>query len=364
MSQTKVIVVPQENANDDKSVLLEWYFKPGEKVEAGEAIAEMENAKSSFDVISEDEGFIYYLAEPKTKFNTGEPLACICATSDQNGCQDLLKIDQKELFHISILGSKKISAKARKLMKKYNLEETHFQELEQIKLSDVEAYISQNSETTTTPIDTEAHLSEIELSTAKIFEKKLLRQSWNSVMPSTVSIAINLQKAMSYEKNMQKNHKGINLGEIITYEAAQTLKTFPTLNAYSDHKSAYHYEHIDIGFAINLDKGLKVPVIKQADQLDPGKLSLNLKDLCLKYMMDQLSSEQLGQASFTVTSLFSLGVQHFIPVVNYKQSAILGICAPDPTQHHFQLVMSFDHQLSDGMEAAKFLNQIKNKIEA
>lgn len=364
MSQIEVIYVPQDNANDDKSTLLEWYVESGEEVEVGQAIAEMENAKSSFEVHSEHKGFLFYMAEPKTKFKTGEALACVCGKSDDTGWQKYLG-EKKTLTQNSLNSSgPKVSAKAFKLMQSYGLELEQFKHFDTVKLADVEEYLEKNPQDQDKQTESkESGFNPLELNSTKLYEKKLLRQSWQQIIPSSVSVQIDLKKALAYEESLKKVYKGVNLGEVIAYEAVQQLKTFTNLNAFCENGKTYAYENITLGFAVNLGKGLKVPVVEDSQDKDLGELSLALKDLSLRYIKDTLTSEFLRQSSFTITNLYSLGVQHFIPVVNYRQSAILGICSPDFNSNYFQLVMSFDHQLSDGMEAALFLNNIKKKLE-
>jgi pyruvate dehydrogenase E2 component (dihydrolipoamide acetyltransferase) len=85
--------------------------------------------------------------------------------------------------------------------------------------------------------------------------------------------------------------------------------------------------------------------------------------LSLRYMRDELAMQDVVGSTFTVTDLSGHGVVHFIPVLNDRQSAILGICAERHGTGHRDLVLAFDHRMTDGMRAAQFLGVLRDALE-
>jgi len=106
-----------------------------------------------------------------------------------------------------------------------------------------------------------------------------------------------------------------------------------------------------------------VPVIRDCKGDSPLDIARSVRDLSLRYMRDELAAEDLMGGTFTVTDLSGHGVVHFIPVINERQSAILGICAERPGTAGRELVLTFDHRMADGMLAAEFLNQLRERLE-
>jgi pyruvate/2-oxoglutarate dehydrogenase complex dihydrolipoamide acyltransferase (E2) component len=123
------------------------------------------------------------------------------------------------------------------------------------------------------------------------------------------------------------------------------------------------YQEFNLGLAINIGKGLKVPVVKNISSMTLEDISKSFKELAMNYMRDELKGADLIGGTFTVTDLSSLGVKDFMPVVNKDQGAILGICAPSNFSKSFNLVLGFDHRVMDGMYAAQFLKEIEQVLK-
>jgi 2-oxoglutarate dehydrogenase E2 component (dihydrolipoamide succinyltransferase) len=88
-----------------------------------------------------------------------------------------------------------------------------------------------------------------------------------------------------------------------------------------------------------------------------------VRDLSLRYLRDELAIEDVADGTFTITDLSGEGVVHFVPVLNERQSAILGITAERDGARTRDLILTFDHRLSDGMQAARFLGALRARLE-
>jgi len=153
-----------------------------------------------------------------------------------------------------------------------------------------------------------------------------------------------------------------------------TLKKYPILNAsVDDEKDEIVYKHYyNIGIAADTDKGLLVPVVKNAETKSIFEISREISILAEKARDGILASEEMKHASCTISNIGSAGGQWFTPVINYPEAAILGIgrIAEKPIVRNGEIVaapvlalsLSFDHRIVDGATAQSALNQIKRLL--
>jgi pyruvate/2-oxoglutarate dehydrogenase complex dihydrolipoamide acyltransferase (E2) component len=155
-----------------------------------------------------------------------------------------------------------------------------------------------------------------------------------------------------------------SLLELVIHEAAALLAAYPDLNGFFASGRGWRYRNIAIGFAVNAGRGLRVPVVQSPHLGSRLTVARSVRDLTLRYFRNELKMDDVIGGSFTVTDLSSYGVTHFVPVLNERQAAILGICAERPGTGHQDLVLCFDHRMSDGMRAAAFLGELRDQLLA
>lgn len=151
-------------------------------------------------------------------------------------------------------------------------------------------------------------------------------------------------------------------------------KKYPILNAAVDDETdeIIHKQYYNIGIAADTDKGLLVPVVKDADRKSIFTISKEINELAEKARSGKLTSEEMKGASNTITNIGSAGGQWFTPVLNYPEAVILGIgrIAEKPIVRDGEIVVapvlaisfSFDHRIVDGATAQLALNQIKRLV--
>ena len=156
---------------------------------------------------------------------------------------------------------------------------------------------------------------------------------------------------------------------------AAGLKAFPKLNASADMEAleTVYKRYYHIGVAVDTDRGLLVPVIRDADGKSIIELSVELAELAEKARGGRLSLEEMRGASFTVSNLGGFGTGFFSPIINYPEVGVLGLgraeMEPVYVDDEFQprlrmpLSLSHDHRLVDGAEAARFLQWIVQAME-
>ena len=168
----------------------------------------------------------------------------------------------------------------------------------------------------------------------------------------------------------------ITLNDMVCLAVIKALKQFPQVNSHFLGDSMRLFSKVHLGLAVDTERGLMVPTVKNADDLSIQGLSNQLKEVaaaCKKGAIDPdlLSPEA---ASFTVSNLGNYGVEIFTPVINLPQSAILGVntIVPRPKDlgggvygfvPHIGLSLTYDHRALDGGEATRFLKQIAIEIE-
>ena len=157
--------------------------------------------------------------------------------------------------------------------------------------------------------------------------------------------------------------------------AAAALKEFPRFNASIDmaRNEIIYKRYVNIGVAVDTERGLLVPVIRDADRKSLGALSAEIAALADKVRTTGASVEDLEGGTFTVTNLGGLGGTSFTPIVNSPEVAILGLSrttpAPVYVNDRFEarpmlpLSLSYDHRLIDGADGVRFLRWIATRLE-
>jgi pyruvate dehydrogenase E2 component (dihydrolipoamide acetyltransferase) len=170
--------------------------------------------------------------------------------------------------------------------------------------------------------------------------------------------------------------KGIKLTYLpyVVKALTSALREYPMLNTSLDDatQEVVHKHYFNIGIAADTDKGLLVPVVKDADRKSIFAISAEINELATKAREGRLAPNEMKGASCTITNIGSAGGQWFTPVINHPEVAILGIgrIAEKPVVKNGEIVaapvlalsLSFDHRLIDGATAQKALNQIKRLL--
>lgn len=159
----------------------------------------------------------------------------------------------------------------------------------------------------------------------------------------------------------------------IARAVSEALAATPVVNASVDGANVVYHERINLGIAVALDRGLIVPVVKDADRLAVGAIDAAVKDLAARARAKQLAPEDVEGGTFTITNPGSFGSLLGMPIINQPQVAILGVGAVEPRPAVVDgavvprlrafLTLGFDHRLIDGAVADRFLAQVKAALE-
>ena len=164
-----------------------------------------------------------------------------------------------------------------------------------------------------------------------------------------------------------------SINDFVLKATANALQTHPRLNAALIDNAIHQFQDIHLGVAVEVDAGLVVPVVHDTGSLSLLEIAAAVKRLGARAQSGQLTPEELGGATFTVTNLGHLGIDWFTPVLNPPQCAILGVGRVRKTpvvendsivaRDTMTLVLTFDHRVIDGAPCARFLADLRDQIE-
>ena len=357
MSEPVAVLVPQINPNDEQAVVVRWHIEKGARVRTGQTLVTLETTKTTFDVDAPQDGYAFFEHEPNSELAVGAPVVWIAATADPFEIPSHLS---RSLDTSRPAPDERFTRKALKLMKQHGLAAADFPGEGRIDADAVETAVAGRSPQPT-PAFTDAE--PLELAPSKITEIQTLSRVYEQVVPSTVAVALMCERMEQRARRLEAEHGPVSFLEICIYEAARLLPHWPEFNAFYAAGSAWKHRSVAIGFAVNLGKGLRVPVVRDTARLSLLDVARTVRDLSLRYMRDGLTIDDLTGGTFTVTDLSAEGVVHFVPVLNDRQSAILGLTAERSGARARDLVLTFDHRLSDGMRAARFLAALRDRLE-
>ena len=165
----------------------------------------------------------------------------------------------------------------------------------------------------------------------------------------------------------------ITLNDIVLFAVSRTLPEFKELNAHFLDDSIRYFKNVQLGVAVDTERGLMVPTVRNANCLSLNQISIEAKALIKEAQSGKISPDKLQGGSFTVTNLGSMGIESFTPVLNPPQVGILGVCTvtrrirtvngQDVSYPAMGLSLTFDHRAIDGAPAAKFLQALCNNLE-
>ena len=178
-----------------------------------------------------------------------------------------------------------------------------------------------------------------------------------------------------YSKKVEKEGGKLTVTAILLKIVAKALETFPKFNASLDfaNKEIIYKKYIHIGVAVDTERGLLVPVIRDADKKTITELSIELGEIAEKARNKKIKPDELQGGNFAISNLGGIGGTNFTPIVYRPNVAILGVSRsevqPVYTDGEFEprmmlpLSLSYDHRLIDGAEAARYLRWICEALE-
>ena len=207
---------------------------------------------------------------------------------------------------------------------------------------------------------------------------KRLKEAQNNAAMLTTFNEVDMSNIISMRKDNQEdfqNSYGIKLGFMSFFVKACTLglKLFPAINAEVENDEMVYKNYYNVSFAVGTEKGLVVPVLKNADEMSFADIEKNIKDLSDKAKNGSLTIEDLQGGTFTISNGGVYGSMLSTPILNPPQSAVLGmhniVERPVVVDGEIKarpvmfLALSYDHRIIDGKESVSFLKTVKENLE-
>ena len=414
------ILVPVLGESITEATIAKWLKKEGETVEADEPIVELETDKVNLEVPSPIDGI---LSEINSKDGDTVEVGALLGSVSQNGSKKVKNNESKIINQqeaASNVVNLDIEKKEPKIFEeKKPSEETPLILTNEIQEKNTASKIKQNeilspavrkivvenkidlekvsgsgkdgrilkgdliSMMGTNPQPSERKIKygqeeRIKMTRLRQTIAKRLKQAQENAALLTTFNEVDMTSIMEMRKENQEDFQsryGIKLGFMSFFVKAcvAALKTFPSVNAEIDGDEIIYKNYYNISFAVGTEKGLVVPVLRDADQLSFADIEKNIKTISEKARDGKITIEDLQGGTFTISNGGVYGSMLSTPILNLPQSGVLGmhniverpmvVDGEIKIRPIMYLALSYDHRIIDGKESVSFLKMVKENLE-
>ncbi len=390
--EIKVPMLPESVAD---ATIVTWHKKPGETVKRDENLVDLETDKVVLEVPAPDDGVLgEILKKEGTVVKAGE----ILATLDKDSAMKTAKTSTSTSTEATIpapnqpaestpTASGLAGPAARRSAAEQGIP------LEGMQGSGKSGRVTRQdilNQTSSAAPSIPSVMPEISKATGERLEKRVPMTRLRAVIAKrlvevqhtaailTTFNEVNLHKVMelraTYKESFEKRH-GIRLGfmSFFTKAVVEALKRYPAVNASIDGNDIVYHDYFDIGIAVSTEKGLVVPIVRDADRLSFADIEKSIANYGRKAKEGNITIEDMTGGTFTITNSGVFGSLLNMPIINPPQSAILGMntIQERPIVEKGQIVirpmmyiaLSYDHRIIDGKESVGFLKTIKEFLE-
>lgn len=417
-----LITMPKMSDTMTEGTIAAWLKKPGDKVKAGDILAEVETDKATMELESYEDGTLLYIG-PKEGESVpvdgvlaiiGEPGADYQALLDAHAAQTsssaqaapapstapeqatAKKTDSKPPEQVTTQPSAptpasgdriKASPLARRMAKELGYDLSRIKgtgDGGRIVKRDIENYQPDTSTAATVPASATGALAgapigqeayeEVPVSQMRKTIAKRLAESKFSAPHFYLTMEINMDKAIAARKSMNETAPvKISFNDLVVKAVAMALRQHPKVNSSWLGDKIRYNKHIHIGVAVAVEEGLLVPVVRFADQKTLATISAEIKELAGMAANKQLQPQHWEGNTFTVSNLGMFGIEEFTAIINPPDACILAVGGIKQTAvvqdgqlvpgNVMKVTLSCDHRVVDGATGAAFLKTLKELLE-
>ncbi|UUE86580.1 dihydrolipoamide acetyltransferase family protein [Bacillus cereus] len=388
------VVMPKLGMAMKEGIITSWNIKAGDNVAKGELIASINSEKIETEIeapadgtvldiaVSEDEGVppgtvICYIGKPNEKVEMQESTHVV---EEKTSNIELQNVQNQEANGKEVSKQRiKISPVAKKIAKSENLDIkalvgtgpggriTKADVLKALEVRGIVPEISEQEESNVIPVT----------GMRKAIANRMHASLQNSAQ-LTLTMKVDVTDLVALHKEIakivQKRYDNkLTITDFVSRAAVLALGEHKEMNSAYIDDAIHQFEHVHLGMAVALEKGLIVPAIRFANNLSLVELSKEIKNVAQKARAGSLSSDDMHGTTFTISNLGSFGIEYFTPVLNTPETGILGIGAIEHVPVYkgkklkkgsmLPLSLTFDHRVLDGAPAAAFLRTIKHYLE-
>tara|TARA_X000000368_G_scaffold30524_1_gene22738 strand:+ start:2505 stop:3704 length:1200 start_codon:yes stop_codon:yes gene_type:complete len=370
-----------------------WLKKEGEPVNQDDVIAEIETDKVVLEVLAQSDGVITKIIKSEGEIvSSSEVIGEFSESSDipstTSNSKEVETVDEVKELKTDKPATKKIGPAAKKIILEENIDPNDVKPSgkgERITKADLINHLDSNN-----AVSKSAHSIDLS-SNSERPEKRVPMSRLRSTIAKRL-VSVKQETAMlttfnevdmlpikelrsKYGAEFEKEHE-VKLGFMgfFVIAAVQALKKFPVVNASIDGDDVVYHGFQDIGVAVSTERGLVVPIIKDADTKSLPEIEKSILSYSEKARTGKLSIEEMQGGTFTISNGGIFGSLLSTPILNAPQTAILGMHAIQDRpvaidgqvsiRPMMYLAMSYDHRLLDGKEAVTFLVSIKEQLES
>jgi len=381
--------VPSPGESISEVEIAEWMVEDGEYVEKDQTIAEVDSDKATLELPAEQSGIITLKAEVGDVVAVGQ-VVCLIDTSaakpeGSSSTKSKKVAPNPNPAPSNVSSSKPVEQKsyaaghpsvaAKKIMEEQNVQ------VEMIEGTGKGGRITKQD-----ILQLLATLPEEGNRKSQIRKLSMLRRKIASRLVSvknetamlTTFNEVNMKPIMDLRSKYKDDFKekyGVGLGfmSFFTKACTMALQEFPSVNSMIDGDHMISYNFADVGIAVSTEKGLMVPVLRNAEEMNLLEIESTIKDLAIKARDGKISIEEITGGTFTITNGGVFGSMLSTPIINPPQSAILGmhniverpvaIDGKVEIRPIMYVALSYDHRIIDGKDSVGFLVKVKEALE-
>ncbi len=390
------IKIPSPGESISEVEIATWLVEDGDVVEKDQEVAEVESEKATLPLLATDSGRIKIIARAGETLAVGA-VACTIDTSvkptgkakKKESEEKTAKPEEKpakkpevEEVKTSEKSDVKVTPIAQQMMKEHGLNvDDIIQGLKRITKQEVQAVISQNDSgvvsTQAKEISRESESVKMSSLRRKLSQRLVAVKNETAMLTTfnEVDMSEVIQIRKKYQQQFMEKHS-VKLGFMSFFTRAVTiaLKTYPSVNSMIDEDNIVYFDYCDIGIAVQADKGLLVPVIRNTEALSMAEIEKKIIELAGKARKNRISMDDMAGGTFTISNGGLFGSMLSTPILNPPQAAILGmhniIERPVAVDGKVEirpvmfLALSYDHRLIDGRDSVGFLVKVKELLES
>lgn len=382
------IKVPTVGESITEGVLSKWYKKNGDTVKINEPLFEVETEKATTEVVANEAGLLAILVPEGEKVLIGAVVGKI-NKSAEGSTKPAIPVSNSSVPSVKSVSDASIppatNPAARHLAEKTGVDITAVTgsgKGARILKEDVVAHIENQIKPTGIVVkDTKKEVARESRQRMtpirqRIAERLLYAQQSSAILTTFNEADMSAIMAFrsKYKESFQKKYNvGLGFMSFFVKAVTEGLKAYPAVNARIDNQDIVYHHYYDLGVAVSTEKGLMVPVLRDADEMSFAEIEKKIVELATKAKENKIAVTDLQGGTFTITNGGTFGSMLSTPILNPPQSGILGMHAIQKRavvvddqiviRPMMYLALSYDHRIIDGKEAVSFLVRVKECLE-
>jgi len=375
--------IPSPGESISEVEIAQWLVADGEYVEKDQIIAEIDSDKATLELPAEESGVITLKAEEGDVVEVGQ-VVCHIDTSVKGSTKqkstELVQTTEEKPENTEKeldLKSEILSPAARKIAEEKNIDTNQIKGTGKAgRITKQDVLLGKPAMGNYSNSSRSESRNKLSMLRRKVAERLVTVKNETAMLTTfnEVDMSAIFELRKKYKEKFKEKH-GVNLGfmSFFTLASVRALKEFPAVNSMIDGTEMISYNYCDISIAVSGPKGLMVPVIRSAEELNFKGAELEVKRLAERARDGQITVDEMTGGTFTISNGGVFGSMLSTPIINPPQSAILGmhniverpiaVNGKVEIRPVMYLALSYDHRIIDGRESVGFLVHIKEALE-